>query len=478
MLSGLKSNLGYLDQGDFERIHEASLKILEETGVVFHDDEVCELFKSHGAKVEGQTVHIPRELVNAAYRNAPRTYEYTARNPKRSIVMGEGINAQPNNGPVFIQDLEGGRRRAKLQDTANLQILAQASDVITVAGQHPVDPSDTPAETKHLLICHETLKHTDKPIMGWDVGYDRANEYLDLVQIAFGKGTGAENALEGQYCQTPVNPLSPLRWEEKTLGTMKAYLGRGQGIHYLPCILAGVSGPMRPLGTAVLQNAEILSGLTFAYLFNPAAPALYTPSSSVAYMKKGTYCTGTPGMSHVNLPILQMAHEFYGIPTRCMCGMTDSKVVDAQAGLETMQNMLMAVMGGCDFVFECFGVLDAIMTVSYEKHIIDEEIVARCIALKEGLDLSDDALSVDVIQEQGPGGLYLDADDTLDYYMDTFTNTISECDNYDTWVAEGSLDIVQRANAEYKRRLAEAPATLLDATIENDLQSYIDKASL
>lgn len=472
----MKSLLAYLDEGDFERIHTASCKILEETGVVFHDDEVCDLFKKHGAKVEGSTVHIPRTLIDAAVKNAPRTYEYHARNPQKTIVMGEGINSQPNNGPVYIQDLENGRRRATLQDVANLQILAQASSVITVAGQHPVDPSDVPQEVKHLHVCRETLRHTDMPIMGWDVGFERANQYLDLVQVAFGKGTGAGNRVEGQYCQTPVNPLSPLQWETKTLGTMKAYLSRGQGIHYLPCILGGVSGPMRPLGTAVLQNAEILSGMAFSYLFNPEAPTLYTPSSSIAYMKKGTYCTGTPDMSLVNAPLLQMAHEFYGIPTRCMCGMSDSKVVDAQAGLETMQNVLMAVMSDCDFLFECFGVLDAIMTVSYEKHIIDEEIVARCIALKQGMDLSDDALSVDVIQEVGPGGTYLDADDTLDHFMDPFTNTISECENYDTWVSEGSMDIAQRANAEYKRRLAEAPETLLDTQTENDITSYMEKA--
>ncbi len=472
----MKSLLAYLDQGDFERIHAASCKILEETGVVFHDDEVCDLFKKHGAKVEGSTVRIPRTLIDAATANAPRTYRYNARNPEKTIVMGEGINSQPNNGPVFIQDLDNGKRRATLQDVANLQILAQASDVITVAGQHPVDPSDVPQEHKHLLVCRETLRHSDMPIMGWDVGFEKANQYLDLVQLSFGNGTGPENRVEGQYCQTPVNPLSPLQWETKTLGTMKAYLSRGQGIHYLPCILGGVSGPMRPLGTAVLQNSEILSGLTFAYLFNPEAPVLYTPSSSIAYMKKGTYCTGTPDMSLVNAPILQMAHEFYEIPTRCMCGMSDSKVVDAQAGLETMQNVLMAVMSDCDFLFECFGVLDAIMTVSYEKHIIDEEIIARCIALKNGMDLSDDALSVEVIQEVGPGGNYLDADDTMDYFMDPFANTISECESFDAWVAEGSLDIAQRANKEYKRRLAEAPETLLDAQTESDITSYMEKA--
>ena len=239
--------------------------------------------------------------------------------------------------------------------------------------------------------------------------------------------------------------------------------------------MGGLTGPMSPMGTALLSNTEILSGLVYAYLINPKAPAMFTPGSTIAYMKKGTYTTGTPDMSLVNAPMLQMAHEFYCVPTRCMCGMSDAKVPDAQAGLETMQNVLMAVMSDCDFLFECFGVLDAIMTTSYEKHIIDEEIIARCIALKEGPDTSDEALSVDVIQELGPGGNYMMCDDTFAHYRDGFEMTISERESYIAWQEDGSRDIAQRANAEYKRRLAEAPETLLDPTTDKDLKDYMHK---
>ena len=141
-----------------------------------------------------------------------------------------------------------------------------------------------------------------------------------------------------------------------------------------------------------------------------------------------------------------------------------------------MQNVLMAVLSGTDFLFECFGVLDAIMVTSYEKHIIDEEIIARCIALKNGPDISDDALSVDVIQEVGPGGSYLATDDTFAHFHDPFEESISECDSFDAWSSTGSKDIAQRAHEEYKRRLAEAPDELLDATVDKDLKSYMKDA--
>ena len=119
----------------------------------------------------------------------------------------------------------------------------------------------------------------------------------------------------------------------------RAYGNRGQGLYLLPCIMAGLTGPMKPFGMMVLQNTEILSGIVFSYLLNPATPIVSSPSSSVGYMKRASYITGTPEMMMINGPLLQMAHDYYHMPTRCMCGMTDAKIPDAQAGLETMQNL-------------------------------------------------------------------------------------------------------------------------------------------
>lgn len=473
MNSRLKSTINYFDETDFDRIHEASLKILEETGMVFQEDHAVELLKKHGAKADGQRVFIPRNLVNDALKNLKRTYTFNARNPENDVVVGEDVQVQPNAGAVYIQDTDHGRRLATIEDYGNIMKLSQYSDVVTIVGAHPVNPSDVPDEYKHLYMGYEIVKNSDKPALGWCMTGKTSAEFLNLLEIAMGETP--DSGVDKQYANVSVNPLSPLSWAKDTLETMMEYSRRGQGLYLLPCIMSGLTGPMQPMGTILLQNAEVLSGIVLSYLVNPKTPVVYTPSSSVGYMKKGSYITGTPQMMLLNSPLLQMAHEFYHMPTRCMCGMSDAKTVDAQAGLETMQNLLMGVMTGADILVECLGVLDAIMTTSYEKHIIDEEIIARCLCLKNGFDTSDEAMSLDVIQEVGPGGNYLLHPDTFNHCRNVFNNTISECESYIDWNNEGAYDITERANMEYKRRLMEAPETLLTPDVDRDLKAYMKK---
>ncbi len=471
--NGLQATVSLLEFKDYERIHEASLKILRETGIVFQCDEAVELFKKHGATVDGQRVYIPKELVDNAIANLKRTYVIEARNSENNVEIGKEFAVQPNAGAVYVQDLDNGRRLATIEDYGNLMRLAQASKVINLVGAHPLNPSDVPDEFKHLYMCYEIIKNSDKPVLGWCMSGKHANEYLDLLEISMGFAPGESAGV--QYSNVSVNPLSPLSWAKETCETMMAYGNRGQGLYLLPCIMAGLTGPMKPFGMMVLQNTEILSGIVFSYLLNPATPIVSSPSSSVGYMKRASYITGTPEMMMINGPLLQMAHDYYHMPTRCMCGMTDAKIPDAQAGLETMQNVMMGIFSGADIINECLGVLDAIMTTSYEKHIIDEEIIERCLYIKEGVDTSDEALSVDVIQEVGPGGSYLTHVNTFENFKDTFSNSISECENYNDWHADGAFDVVERANKRYKEILAAAPDTMLDAEIDKEVRKYMDK---
>lgn len=470
---GLKSTVSLLDFADFERIHEASLKILQETGIVFQCDEAVELFKKHGAKAQGQRVYIPKNLVDKAVANLKRTYVLEGRNQERDVVIGEDFAVQPNAGAVYVQDLDNGRRLATIEDYGNIMRLSQASKVINLVGAHPLNPSNVPDEYKHLYMCYEVIKNSDKPALGWCMSKQHAKEYLDMLEISMGRVP--EEAKGKQYSNVSVNPLSPLSWAKETCETIMEYGRRGQGIYFLPCIMAGLTGPMKPLGMMVLQNTEILSGIVFSYLLNPETPVVYSPSSSVGYMKRASYITGSPEMMMINGPLLQMGHDYYHMPTRCMCGMTDAKVPDAQGGLETMQNVMMGIFSGADIINECLGVLDAIMTTSYEKHIIDEEIIARCLYIKEGIDTSEEALSVDVIQEVGPGGSYLTHINTFEHFKETFSNSISECENYNDWHAEGAFDIVERANKRYKEILDAAPETLLDSEIDKEVKKYMEK---
>ena len=165
--SGLFSTIHFLEERDYDRIHQASLKILADTGVVFQNDEAVEIFKKHGAKTDGRRVYISKEMVDQAISTLVRTYKFHARNPKKSVIIGEDFCVQPNAGAVYIQDTDHGRRLATIEDYGNMMRLAQASDVINVVGAHPLNPADVPDQYKHLYMGYEVLKNTDKPTLGW-----------------------------------------------------------------------------------------------------------------------------------------------------------------------------------------------------------------------------------------------------------------------------------------------------------------------
>ncbi|MCB8815863.1 trimethylamine methyltransferase family protein [Desulfosporosinus shakirovi] len=469
----LKSKLEVLTKDDLLRVHEATLKILRETGVVFHSEEAIEIFKKNGARVENKTVFISREMVDQALATAPRTFRMRARNEKYSITVGEGFLIQPNVGPVYIQDLDRGRREATLEDYANIQKLCQASDVVDLAGTIPVDPSDVNSNDKYLLMMYEALKNTEKPIIGFCANTQQVREQLDMVEIALGQ---PGFLLENHCTAVLVNSLSPLAYAPDTLETMIEYAKRNQVILLAPCIMAGVSGPISLLGTAVLQNTETIAGLVLVQLVNPGTPLVYATASTSGYMKEATYAAGSPEAMLINTASLQMGLDFYHLPVRTMSGITHSKTVDCQAGYETMQSLLMGMMSGAQMSVQSLGVLDAIMTTSYEKFVIDEELIRRVRRISQGIDTSDEALSVDVIQEVGHTGTYLSHMSTFEKFRSLWTPTVSDWGNYSDWKSSGSEDVVIRANRRYKQILQNAPESLLDTAIDKAILKFIEKA--
>ncbi|WP_407310142.1 trimethylamine methyltransferase family protein [Desulfosporosinus sp. SB140] len=469
----LKTKLEVLTREDLTKVHEASLKILRETGVRFLNEEALDVFRKHGARVDNKTVYITSSMVNQALSTAPKTFRMVGRNEHHAITVGEGFLIQPNVGPVFIQDIDRGRREATLEDYANIQKLCQASDIVDLVGTIPVDPSNVPIMDKHLYMMYEILRNSDKPIIGFCASSKQAREQLDLVEISFGR----EAFLQNHHCAAVlVNSLSPLSYAPETLETMIEYAKRNQVILLAPCIMAGVSGPVSLLGTAVLQNTEILAGLVLMQLINPGTPVVYATASSTAYMKAASYAAGAPEAMLINTANIQMGLDFYHLPTRTMCGITHSKTLDAQAGYETMQSILLGSLSGAHMAVQCLGVLDAIMTTSYEKFVIDIELIKRVRRISQGIDTSDEAYSVDIIQEVGHEGSYLTHPSTFKEFRKIWTPTISDWDSYTDWQKAGMEDVVTKANRKYKEILKNAPGTLLDSQIEEQLQAYIQKA--
>jgi len=462
--------LKVISEEDLARVHDASLKILEETGVAFQCEEALEIFKINGAKVKNKTVYLPQKMVEDALESAPDTFRWYARNEAHSVTLGEGYAVEPNVGPVYIQDLDNGRRLGKLEDYANIQKLCQSSDIVNLVGATPIDPSDVEGNKKHLYMLYETIKNTDKPVIGMCANKAHNLESLKFMELALGK----EGVLQDKvYMSVSVNPLSPLAYGPAAAETIIEYSKQKQAIMILPCIMAGVTGPISLFGTVVLQNAEILAGIVLTQLINPGNPVVAGPCSSVAYMKKASYITGSPEMMLIDVAGLQMFLDLYKMPTRIMTGMTDSKVVDCQAGYETMQNMMLGILSGAHVIHECLGVLDSIMTTSYEKFIIDEELLSRVMRISEGLDTSEEAMMLDVIQKIGNSGSYLLHPSTFEGYRDHWLPRVSDWEPFSDWQNAGSQDVVIRANRKFKERLRSAPESLIDPELDKELKAFI-----
>ena len=227
------------------------------------------------------------------------------------------------------------------------------------------------------------------------------------------------------------------------------------------------------MGTAVLQNSEILAGLVLTQLVRPGSPFIYAPASAVPNMQNAQYITGSPESNLINLANIQLAREMYQLPTRTMAGLTDAKIVDAQAGVETMQNLFQCMVGGVNIINQCLGVLDSIMTNSYEKFAVDEEMISRILRFMEGIDGARENLAIDVIRAVGPRGSFLTHPSTMQKCRNSWRPTVSNWDNFDQWAAKGEKDVVWAAGEKIKETLANCPETTLNPDLEAELDVFV-----
>ncbi|ACN14025.1 MttB4 [Desulforapulum autotrophicum HRM2] len=462
-----------LDPKDLNRIHSSTLEVLETVGVEMKNKQALSLFHAAGATVNGSRVMIPGKLVEAAIESAPASFTLFARDEKKSLTIGEGqtrTHVEPSNGNIYTLDLQRGRRLASLSDLIDFYKLAQASKICDISGGIPVEPSDIDPQNAHLTIFQETLRHTDKPIKRNVATRKEIETTFAMFEIAKGvKGYLREHP----SIYASVNPLSPLAYDDVPLETIITYAEHNQPITVLSCAMAGVSAPMGLMGAAVLQNAEILAGLVLTQIIRPGAPFIYAPATAVPNMQNAQYVTGSPESNLINLANIQLAREMYRLPTRTMAGLTDAKTVDTQAGLETMQNLFQCMLGGVSIINECLGVLDSIMTNCYEKFILDEEMISRILRFMEGMDTSQEELSVEVIRAVGPRGSFLTHPSTLQKCRNAWRPMVSDWGNYDHWAKNGKKEVVQVAAEKVQEILSSCPETTLNPDAEAELAAFV-----
>ncbi|NJN84419.1 MAG: trimethylamine methyltransferase family protein [Caldilineaceae bacterium] len=455
---------------DVQRVHDMSMRIVGELGIAFYDEEAREILSSHGARVEGEIVFFSEELIMEYVAKAPSQFTQLARNPANNVILGGRRSVfAPVYGPPFIHDLDRGRRTATLEDFQNLAKLTYLSTYLHHAGGTLVEPNDEPVPTRHLDMLYSHVKYSDKAFMGSVTDPANAADSVTVAEILFGKeAITAQPAL-----LSLINVSSPRRHDERMIGCMKVYARARQAMIITPFLMAGAMSPASMAGTLALQNAEALSGIAFVQMVEPGAPVIYGSFMTNLDLQSGATVFGSPESQLTILAVAQMAQR-YNLPFRSGGTFTSSKLPDAQSGYEAVQTMLPAILAQTHFILHAAGWLENGLATSYEKFVLDCELLGMYHTWANGIDFSDESFAFDAFQEVPAGGHFLGTQHTMRHFRDAFYRAeMFDYDAYEQWVINGSEDAATRANRKWKALLAAYEAPPLDPAIEGQLLAFV-----
>ncbi len=464
-----------LTEEQVERIHEASLTILEEIGMDFLHPEALEILAAAGADVEpgSQRVRLDRGLVMEAMAKAPSSFTLHARNPARSVrIGGNAITFATVGSAPNVSDLEGGRRVGNFKDYCDLLRLGQALNIVHLYGGYPVEPVDLPPATRHLDAVRAFVTLSDKPFHGYSLGRARILDAIEIARLA--RGIDHETLRREPSLFTIVNTSSPLRLDGPMIEGVIEMARAGQIVAVTPFTLSGAMAPATIAGALAQQNAEALGAMAFLQIVSPGAPVIYGGFTSNVDMKSGAPAFGTPEYTKAALAGGQLARR-YGVPYRSS-NTNASNAVDVQAAYESEMSLWGAVMGHGNLIMHAAGWLEGGLTASFEKMIVDAELLQGMAEFLRPLVVDDDTLGLDAVREVGPGGHYFGAAHTLARYESAFYAPIlSDWRNFESWREAGAEDATRRANRIYRRILETFEPPPLDPAIAEAIDAFVER---
>jgi len=468
-----------LSDESIEKIEKAAERILINVGVDFRggDNITLDLWAKAGAQVNGENVKFPPGLLQELLKTAPSQFTQYARNANRNVeIGGDNVVFAPAYGSPFVMDLDEGRRYGTIKDFENFVKLAYASPWIHHSGGTVCEPTDVPVNKRHLDMVYAHLKYSDKAFLGSITAPERAQDSIDMARIVFGSEfVDAHCVIMGN-----VNVNSPLVWDATATEPIRTYAQANQGSVIVPFILGGAMGPITMPGAIAQAHAETLVGCALTQLVRPGAPVIYGNFLSSMSLKSGSPTFGTPEPAVGSLVVGQLARRA-GLPLRCSGAFTTSKLPDAQSMMESVTSMQANVQCGANFVLHAAGFLDGLLSMSYEKFIMDADYCGALHAYLAGMEINENTLASSAFDEVGPGEHFLGCAHTMANYETAFWETqISDNDTWEQWSDNGSLDTATRANKRWKNVLNEYVAPPLDEAKDEELCAFISikKASM
>jgi trimethylamine--corrinoid protein Co-methyltransferase len=452
-------------------IHAAALGVLEGQGMRVLSAEARRLYAAGGATVESDTVRLDPGLVAERLATVPAGFTIEARNPARNLTVGGGFCVYASvGGPAYVMDNDRGRRDGTFAEMVGFLRLVQALNVIHQEGGGPFEPLDLPAHTRHLDIYHAQIRHLDKSWQTQTLG--RARTLDGIAMAALMLGTTPDGLAGRPVLLGIINTNSPLQLDIPMAEGLIALAEHGQVNVITPFTLAGAMAPVTLAGALVLQHAEALAGIVLTQMVRPGVPVMYGGFTSNVDMRSGAPAFGTPEYAKAAQVSGQLARHI-DVPFRSS-NVTAANAVDAQAAYESQMALWGALTGGAHLLEHAAGWLHGGLTASFEKLILDAEMLQMMDAYFEPLATGPEDLGLAAIREAGAGGHFFGTAHTMARYDTAFhAPMLSNWDSHPQWLQKGAHDARARANAVWKDLLAVAEDPPLDPGIDAALADYV-----
>ena len=360
------------------------------------------------------------------------------------------------------------RRDAKMADFENFVKLSQFFPQLDSPGGTIVEPEDRPLDSRHLDMVYALQTLSDKPYMGSVISAENARDTIAMTEIALGDRMG-----DAPGTISLINCNSPLRWDDRMLSAMLEYNRTNQAVVTTPFLLMGAMSPVSIPATLVQQMAEALSGIALTQLVNPGCPVVFGSFLSNTDMQSGSPSFGTPESAIGLLCTGQIARRF-GLPFRSGGGLNASQTADAQAAYESLMTLLPTFLAGTNFVMHSAGWLEGGLVSSYEKFIIDIELLRMLQHEFKPLEITEESLAYDAHQEVGHGGHFLGAAHTLLHFRECFYRPLlSSTENFDRWQRNGGRDATERAGEIWRKTLEDYEQPAIDEGVRDQLRDYV-----
>lgn len=431
-ISNPRLSLNILSQDDVQRIHTATLDILQSTGIRFPSLKALDIWEAHGAKVDRDTsvVKIPATVIETALKKAPPIYTLAARNPAQDLPLdGNHVYVGTDGCGVEAIDLHTGQlRRSCLKDVENI---ARVADYLEQVAFHwvPVSAQDYPPESRGLHELLAIWKNSTKHVQTESIYSDQeARAAVELAAVIAGGKDALQKRPLLSFMECTVSPLA------QDGGSIEAALvaaEAGLPVGFMTMASCASTAPATLAGNLVVGNAEVLSGLALIQLAFPGAPVFYAAAQTVMDLRTGAYTGGGPE-DFLFGAATNVLSDFYDVPLSMGSFATGAKEPNWQAGLENSLSTLMASLVMSDMLLG-IGLLNGSLIWSFEQMIMDCEIFDIICKMMEGITVNEETLTLDTIREVGPGGTFLTKKHTRDRMRNLWLSTLMDRRPYNEW---------------------------------------------